>query len=486
MINTKQNLKLASDGWDSAMPTFLKYLKIPNKSPAFDKDWRKTRHIDEAARLLLTWVKARKIKGLKSEVIRIGGRTPLIYVEVLASGTSKETVLLYGHMDKQPECTGWLPGLSAWKPVFRGDKLYARGAADDGYSTFAALMAIENLQAQGLPHARIVVLIEAGEESGSPDLEFYVKKLAKRIGTLSLVVCLDSGAGDYKRLWLTNSLRGLVGGTLRVSLLKEGVHSGAGTGIAASSFRIARMLISRIEDERTGAIKLKSFNPAISANVKREVARSARLVGDIKGKLPFLLGVEALSKNQSELLLAGTWKPTLAVTGADGFPAVADAGNVLRKETALKLSLRLPPNGNAIQAMNELKKVLLVNPPYKAKVSFENIDFADGWSAPELAPWLTKSVREVSHQYFGNDFAQMGEGGSIPFMAMLGKKFPKAQFVVTGVLGPESNAHGPNEFLHLPFTKKLTAGICIILNVVPVNMGLAPKNISRNLILLGK
>ena len=463
MISTKQNLKLASDGWDSAMPTCLKYLKIPNKSPAFDKDWRKTGHIDEAARLLLTWVKARKIKGLKSEVIRIGGRTPLIYVEVLASGTSKDTVLLYGHMDKQPECTGWLPGLSAWKPVFRGDKLYARGAADDGYSTFAALMAIENLQAQGLPHARIVVLIEAGEESGSPDLEFYVKKLAKRIGTLSLVVCLDSGAGDYKRLWLTNSLRGLVGGTLRVSLLKEGVHSGVGTGVAASSFRVARMLISRIEDEKTGAIKLKSFNPQIPACVKKEVERSAKIIGDIKGKLPFLSGVEALSKSAADLLLGSTWEPTLAVTGAEGFPVVADAGNVLRKETVFKLSLRLLPNGDSAKAKAELKKVLLANPPYKAKVSFEDIESADGWSAPVLAPWLASSVKKVSRDYFGGDFAQMGEGGSIPFMAMLGKKFPKAQFVVTGVLGPDSNAHGPNEFLHIPFVKKLTAGLSEIL-----------------------
>jgi len=470
MINQKQNLRLAGEAWDDAIPTFLRYLSIPNKSPAFDKDWQANGYMDKAAELLLAWVKARKIKGLKAEIVRIASRTPLLFIEIPPLGASGQalrakgdTVLLYGHMDKQPECSNWLPGLSAWKPVFRGNQLYARGAADDGYSTFAALMAIENLEAQSLAHSRCVIVIEACEESGSPDLEFYVQKLAKRIGNLSLIVCLDSGAGDYKRLWLTNSLRGLVGGTLRVSLLKEGVHSGAGTGIAASSFRIARMLISRIEDERTGAIKLKSFNPAISANVKREVARSARLVGDIKGKLPFLLGVEALSKNQSELLLAGTWKPTLAVTGADGFPAVADAGNVLRKETALKLSLRLPPDGNAIQAMNELKKVLLVNPPYKAKVSFENIDFADGWSAPELAPWLTKSVREVSHQYFGNDFAQMGEGGSIPFMAMLGKKFPKAQFVVTGVLGPKSNAHGPNEFLHIPYVKKLTAGIAQIL-----------------------
>src|SRR3989344_5795786 len=486
MINTKQNLKLASDGWDSAMPTFLKYLKIPNKSPAFDKDWRKTGHMDKAAELLLSWMKARKIKGLKAEIIRVPGKTPLLFVEIPGSTKDKDTVLLYGHMDKQPECSGWLPGLSAWKPVFRGDKLYARGAADDGYSTFAALIAIENLQAQGLPHSRCVIVIEACEESGSPDLEFYIQKLSKRIGALSLIVCLDSGAGDYKRLWLTNSLRGLVGGTLRVSLLKEGVHSGAGTGIAASSFRIARMLISRIEDERTGAIKLRSFNPTIPMSVIKEISKTAKIIGDIKSHLPFLPGVEALNKSSAELLLASTWRPTLAVTGADGFPHVADAGNVLRKETAFKLSLRLPPNVDSHRAMSELKRVLLAKPPYNAKVSFENVESADGWSVPALDPWLDKLVGTVSREYFGNPYASMGEGGSIPFMAMLGKKFPKAQFVVTGVLGPESNAHGPNEFLHLPFTKKLTAGICIILNVVPVNMGLAPKNISRNLILLGK
>lgn len=471
MINTKQNLRLANEAWDGAIPTFLRYLSIPNKSPGFDKDWQRNGYMDKAAELLLAWTKARKIKGLKAEIVLEGNRTPLLFVEVPASmgsgqgpvGKISETVLLYGHMDKQPECTGWLPGLSAWKPIFRGDKLYARGAADDGYSTFTALLAIENLQAQGLEHARCVIVIEASEESGSPDLEFYIQKLSKRIGQLSLIVCLDSGAGDYKRMWLTNSLRGLVGGTLRVSLLKEGVHSGAGTGIAASSFRVARMLISRIEDERTGAIKLKAFNPTIPTSVKREVAKSAKLLSRLASKLPFLPDVQALSKNDAELLLASTWRPTLAVTGADGFPTISDAGNVLRKETLLKLSLRLPPNGDSQKAMSELKKVLLDKPPYNAKVSFEDIESADGWSAPELAPWLASSVQNVSKSYFGNDFASMGEGGSIPFMAMLGKKFPKAQFVVTGVLGPESSAHGPNEFLHVPFAKKLTAGIAQIL-----------------------
>ncbi len=448
------------------MPTFLRFLQIPNKSQAFDAKWQESGHMERAAKLLLDWVSKRNIKGLKAEIVRLPGCSPTLFVEVSQFGEgkkSKGTVLLYGHMDKQPEGPGWAKDLNPWQPVFRGGKLYARGAADDGYSTFAALLAIENLQAQNLAHSRCVVLIEAGEESGSPDLEKYVAKLAKRIGDLSLIVCLDSGAGDYKRLWLTNSLRGLVGGTLRVSLLREGVHSGAGTGIAASSFRVAKMLISRIEDEQTGRIKLKSFNPAIPASIKKEVANSAKLIGDIKGKLPFLSGVQALSKSSAELLLASTWQSTLAVTGADGFPAVADAGNVLRRETALKLSLRLPPHADANKALVELKKVLLARPPYNAKVSFEDIESATGWVAPELAPWLRTSVEGASRAYFGNEFARMGEGGSIPFMAMLGKRFPKAQFMVTGLLGPQSNAHGPNEFLNVPYAKRLTATISQVL-----------------------
>lgn len=449
--------------WDrSIVPAISDYIKIPNLSPAFDPQWMEHGHMDQAVELIANWCKAQDVPGLKLEVIRAERRTPLIFMEV--PGDSADTVMLYGHLDKQPPMTGWSEGLGAFTPVLRGQRLFGRGGADDGYAAFAAITALKALQELKAKRSRCVVLIEACEESGSDDLPYYVEKLADRIGTPSLVVCLDSGCGDYEHLWCTTSLRGLVIGRLSVELLTEGVHSGEGSGVIASSFRVARQLLSRLENELTGEILPKELHAEISPQRRKQAEAVTAVLGqDMVRKLPLQPGVKPVAGELTELLLNKTWRPALSITGVDGIPAIAIGGNVLRPLTALKLSLRLPPSVDAERAAKLVKQLLEKDPPYGAKVRFELEGPGSGWAAPDLAPWLEKAIDAASRAHFGKPACYMGEGGSIPFMGMLGRKFPRAQFLVTGVLGPQSNAHGPNEFLDIPTGKKVTACIAQVL-----------------------
>jgi acetylornithine deacetylase/succinyl-diaminopimelate desuccinylase-like protein len=455
--------------WDtSIIPTLSHYITIPNKSPMFDSDWEKNGYMDEAMALMTAWCQNHAPKDMKLELLRSPGRTPLIYIEIPETGDKKEkdtTVLFYGHMDKQPEMTGWNPGLEPWKPVMSGDKLYGRGGADDGYAIFSALTAILALQEQNIPHARCVIIIEASEESGSNDLPFYLDLLDSRIGIPSLIICLDSGAGNYEQMWITTSLRGNFSGSLNASLLNEGIHSGHGSGVVSDSFRVLKHLISQIEDEVTGEILLKSLQSNIPQDRIEQAKYCAEVLGDeIITSLPLQEGVVTVSSDLEELVLNKTWRAALSVTGVAGLPELASAGNVSRPFTALKLSMRTPPNCDAEKAVEEMVELFAKNVLYNAKISYQpDSKASSGWNAPPTESWLENACKDASTLFFGKPAVWVGEGGSIPFIGMMGKKFPDSQFVITGVLGPASNAHGPNEFLHIPTAKKLTACIAMIL-----------------------
>jgi acetylornithine deacetylase/succinyl-diaminopimelate desuccinylase-like protein len=462
-LDTDRTRAFVQRVWDQdIVPALTEYIRIPAKSPMYDAQWAEHGHIDRAVGLITDWARRRKVEGLKIEVVRLEGRTPLILME--APGAGGETVLLYGHCDKQPEMVGWAADGGPWLPVRRGDRLYGRGAGDDGYAAFAALAAIEALQAQGVAHARCVVLIEGSEESGSPDLPAYVEKLADRIRP-DLVVCLDSGCGDYDHLWATTSLRGVLSGTLTVEVLQEGVHSGSASGIVPSSFRILRHLLGRLEDERTGEILVRECHVEIPPHRLAEVRAVAPVLGEeIWRRFPFTPGMRPVTSDPVEALLNNTWRPALAVTGVDGMPALADAGNVLRPKTSVKLSLRLPPTADGALVARRVKEVLEAEPPYGARVTFSTGERpGDGWDAPAMAGWLRESVARASSAHFGKPAMFDGLGGSIPFMSMLGERFPAAQFLVTGVMGPGSNAHGPNEFIDLPTGVKVTACVAQVL-----------------------
>lgn len=453
--------------WDAQIvPQLVDYIKIPNKSPMFDPDWVQNGHMDRAVAQLEAWAKAQPVAGMLVDVVRLEGRTPLIFLDIPAAngGRNDDCVLLYGHLDKQPEMTGWDDGKGPWEPVLEGDRLYGRGGADDGYAIFGSLAALMALQAQGVAHARCVVLIEACEESGSYDLPYYVDHLAARIGRPSLVVCLDSGCGNYEQLWCTTSLRGMAGGNLTVEVLSEGVHSGDASGIVPSSFRVARDLLSRIEDEDSGRILVEGLHVDIPAERRAQAAKVAEVLGtEVYDKFPFLPGMIPMHADLTELVLNRTWRPALSITGMDGVPPLASAGNVLRPYTALKLSLRLPPTLDGKTGGALLTEVLLKDPPYGAKVSLKLEKASTGWNAPAMASWLAEAVERSSQEFFGKPAMYMGEGGTIPFMGMLGEKFPGAQFMITGVLGPHSNAHGPNEFLHIPMGKAVTACVARVI-----------------------
>ena len=456
-------ISLTDEEWEkSIIPELVEYIRVPNKSPAFDPDWQSNGFMEQVVDQFVAWSQHQNIEGMELDVIRLPKRTPLIFIDI--PGDTENTVLLYGHLDKQPEMMGWNEGFGPWKPVLKENKLYGRGGADDGYALFASLLAIKILHKQKIPHARCVVIIEACEESGSYDLPFYIDHLKDRLGKPELVICLDSGCGNYEQLWSTTSLRGLVGGELKVEVLDEGIHSGDISGIIPSSFRILRQLLDRIEDPVSGQILLKECYVDIP-NKRIEQAKHAASVlnENVFRRFPIKGNVRPVSDDLVELILNRSWRPTLSYLGASGLPEINDAGNVLRPFTSIKLSMRLPPTCSAKHVSKKLKELLLNDPPNGAKISFE-IDWSvDGWMAPEISPWLEKALDEASENYFNKPSVHIGEGWSIPFMGMLGEKFPEAQFLITGVLGPGSNAHGPNEFLHIPAAKKITCCVAEII-----------------------
>ena len=453
-----------SNTWDnSIIPQLIEYIKIPNKSVHYDTNWKANGYMDQAMALLVNWCQQRPIQGMKLEVVQLPGRTPLLFIEI--PGTIEETILLYGHMDKQPEMVGWDEDLGPWKPVLKGNKLYGRGGADDGYAVFASLTVVAALQRYQIPHARCVIIIEGSEESGSVDLPAYLEHLKDRIRNPSLVICLDSGCANYNQLWCTTSLRGLVGGELKIEVLKNGIHSGSGSGIVPSPFSILRQLLDRIEESSTGTVILDELKVSIPDQHKEQAKKTAQALGNeaIQEMMPFLPGVEPVTSDVTELLLNRTWRPQLSVTGLDGLPATTNAGNVSIPFLRVILSVRLPPTVDAKKASVVLKDVLERDPPYNAKISFSPEAVSIGWMAPPLSDWLAAANQAASHQFFGNPAAYFGEGGTIPFMGMLGKMFPNAQFVITGLLGPKSNAHGPNEFLDISTGKKLTACVASVM-----------------------
>ena len=447
---------------EKILPALSEYIRIPVLSRAFDPDWETNGHTDRALALVGDWLEENVPPEASVRVGKIPGRTPVLLIEI--PGDADRTVLMYGHLDKQPEMSGWRPGLSAWTPVREGDRLYGRGGADDGYAVFASVAALRAVEEQNLRHARVVILIEFSEESGSPDLPAYMKDFSSVIGTPDLIVALDSGVASYERIWSTTSLRGVVGCALKVEVLREGVHSGDGSGIVPSSFRIARQLLSRLEDETTGVVRPEGLRVPIPEGRLEEARAAAAALGEeIHSVFPWVSGMRPLSADPVELLLNRTWRPQLEITGQEGIPRLGDAGNVLRPFTTLKLSMRIPPTLSASRAQEILLETLSREPPYGARVSSELDEPAGGWDAPALAPWLREALDENSQALFGEKAMHLGDGGSIPFIGTLGRTFPDAQFFITGVLGPESNAHGPNEFLEIGYAKKLTAAVASVL-----------------------
>src|SRR3990167_4597000 len=484
-LQPAQALESVSRVWDERIvPQLTDYIRIPAKSPMFESGWADLGYLDTVVRNAAAWVEAQQVAGLTAEVVRLPGRTPVLFFEIAATRpASSQTVLMYGHLDKQPEFSGWRADLGPWTPHYEDGKLYGRGAADDVYAVYASIAAVQELQRQGVPHPRIVGLIETSEESGSRDLLHYIDALKARLGDVALVVCLDSGAGNYDQLWLTTSLRGMASGTLKVEILTEGIHSGDASGLVPSSFRIMRQVLDRLEDSATGRLLPARFHCEVPPERLAQARATAAILGeevykrfpwahhDCGGSSVFALPT---TTDPVEALLNRTWRPTLSVTGADGFPTLQNAGNVLRPYTAFKLSLRLPPLVDAASCVQEMKSLLEDNAPYQAKVTWESASGANGWNAPETAPWFAQALDAASQAHFGAPCGFIGQGGTIPLMNKLSEGFPTAQMLECGVRGPKSNANGPHEFLHVPYAKKLTAAVAQVIAGMAESSGTTP------------
>ena len=446
-----------------ALDTLIEFGNIPCLSPMFDEHWEESGHIEAAIQLLADWARQRSIADAHVEIHRLPERTPVLTVTVPATSATTGTCVLYGHLDKQPPLGDWSEGLDPYVPVRRGDRLYGRGLADDGYSVFAALLALESLEAAGRAHARCVVLIEASEESASSDLEAHLDALTDHLGQVELMICLDSGALTYDRLWVTSSLRGNVNVRVKVDVVPRALHSGLASGVVPSSFRVLRQLLDRVEDAETGKVLL----PELFTDIPDEHVEAARALteefGDVAAEgLEVLDGVRLMGKSSVKRQLRRTWRPALSIIGMGGIPEPEIAGNVLRTSTTAVLSMRLPPTVPSDVAADAMVDVLSADPPEGAHVSVTVDSRGDGWVAAARAPWLASALVAASRDAFGRDPGFIGEGGSIPFLAELGRRYPGCQFVATGLIGPDANAHGIDEMLHLPTFVGVTNAVATI------------------------
>jgi len=459
-MDYEKTLKDAKKDFDeNILPGLQDFVRIDNLSPDFDPEWETNMKAENAGNHLINWAMKQGVKGMKAELVKEKGRTHLVFIEIESQGIDK-TVLLYGHYDKQPPLGEWDEGLAPTKPVIKNGLLYGRGASDDGYALFAIVESVKLIQLQNKKHGRILITIESGEESGSPDLVYYLKKLSDRIKEPDLMICMDSGCKDYSTLWMTTSLRGVCAVECEVECLQESVHSGTGSGIAPDSFTVLRQLFDRLDDAKTSKVlaPLHVEIPPYRLEDAQKLADYAKekAVTDLVKLLP---NVKPLTEDYKEIILNNTWRPTVVVTGMTGFPAAEGAGNVLRAKTKAKISIRLPPTFDHKESEKIIADILTKDPPYNSKITVKIINSGNGWAAKDLHPALKKSFSASSQFLFGRDYFNCGEGGSIPFISELAELFPKCEILVTGVLGPGSNAHCLNECLNLDYTTKMIVAL---------------------------
>ncbi len=456
----QKTLEEAKKDFDNEiLPALEEFVRIDNLSPSFDPNWETNGKAEKAGMHLINWAKSQGIKGLKAELYKEPGKTHMVFIEIESQGIDK-TILLYGHFDKQPALGEWAEGLYPNKPVLKDGLLYGRGASDDGYALFAFIESIKLIQNQNLKHGKIIITLESGEESGSADLVPLLISLKDRIGNPDLMVCMDSGCKDYSSFWLTTSLRGAANFELEIQCLKEDVHSGEGSGVAPDSFTILRMLLDRLEDSKTSKVIVP-----INVEIPKYRIEDAKKLGDylkektVNDLIKLEDGVKPLSEDYQEAILNNTWRPSITIIGLTGLPKAEGASNVLRKNLKATISIRLPPTLNCKDAEKVVIDTLTKNPPYNAKITAKCLVSMNGWAAKDMNPCLKKSFAESSKFLFGKDYYNCGEGGSIPFVSQLGELYPKCEILVTGVLGPNSNAHCTNECLNIDYTIKMIVAL---------------------------
>lgn len=458
-----------ADAWKGDTLEALKdFIRIPAKSRAFDSDWEKNGFLMKALEGAAAWGRKHFPNGV-FEIEHAPGVTPALFVDIPAThGHTGRSAFFYGHFDKQPETVGWDENKGPWTPIVENGRLYGRGTSDDGYSFYAALTAVKALEKADIAHPRIVGIFETDEESGSRDLPYYLQTLAPRIGSPAFLGILDLSLCDYSRIWLTQSLRGVVSFKLTVQVLSSPVHSGICSGLVPSSFAVMRELLDRLEDAKTGRVKLESFWSTMPQRHEKALACEAKLLGDKTwASFPYAGSAQPRTTEPLEAIRRTAWMPSLSILGADGLPSCSQASALLRPSTSLLLSFRIPPYVDAQAALAEAEAVLLANPPSNAVITLTDKRAESGFDSPELAPWLQKAVDGASTALFGASSERIFEGATIGTMGAFRKNFPNSPFLNTGVLGTEEHAHAPNESLHLAYVEKLTEALAGIVAAVP-------------------
>lgn len=407
--------------------------------------------------------------------------TPILLIQI--PGTAPEgsgSVLMYGHWDKQAiaDVKAWNEPKGSMKtgpfqPNIANGRLYGRGTADDGYALFFSIAAIQALRANGIPYPTVNFILDFDEEGGSVNLERYLEKFSFKIGTPDLCITLDSGAGDYNRIWNTTTERGIVTGTLTVKVLTDSVHSGDGSGIIPNPQRIMRHLLSRLEDPVTGKILPSEFQVEVPATYLADVFSQATNIvpSTIKG-FPWFGYATTAASNPVELILNRIWRAGLAVTGVDGLPSTAAANNVVVGSVSYQLSLRLPPPLRIDEVQRQLKDLFEKDPPYGATVTYdyEGAPAANGWMSPPQPRWLSEAIDQASQVLFQQPSAPLGDGGTQPVLAILKEKFKETLFFASGVAGPGNNEHAANENLNIKYAEQLSACEAYVLSQLPANV----------------
>ena len=469
-LDLGQLMDRSEEIWEgSILPSLSDFIEIKALSPLFEPDWAEMGELDATIDLFCEWLDAQGIAGMSYEKHRIGELSPVLIVTI--EGTGPGEVIFYSHLDKQPSKPElWSEGLHPLKAVRRDPWLYGRGSVDDGYGGYLCATSVRLLQEAEVPHPRCTMIIETCEESGSFDLPPYLDALTEQLGNPDMVVVLDSGGPDYDHIWMTEALRGLVSGTLSVKVSHEGIHSGNSGGSIPSSFRIQRILLDRVEDSSSGKVLIPEMHVDIPGQIREKAMALREIVGDsIWEQFPTVDTLRQASETTEDMIVAMNWEPTLSIIGADGIPSVQDAGNVLRTNTDLKLSFRIPPGVDSESAIARAKAILEEDPPYGAEVTFTPDSCADGFHAPPLDGPISEAIQEASMELTGLPPLATWTGGTIPFMAMMQGKYPEAMFLCTGTSGPGNNAHGPDEKLHIPSSKRLTVALSATIAAISEN-----------------
>ena len=455
----------------NTLPNLMNFIRIPNLSPLYDDDWNTNGLLLKAANLIISFAKSLELKNAEINLLQDKGYTPLIFIDIPASRINDtRTILFYAHYDKQPHGEGWDEDKSPINPVIIDGHLYGRGSADDGYALFSILTAIKTCQDYNCPMPRICCIFEGAEESTDAHLTYYFNKLMPVLGNNIIVfIPLDSGCSDYNHLWITNSLRGFCDFEINIETLENECHYGPeASGIIAENMFLIRKIFDGILDSTNGEVKLKEFHvDKIPEIIDEQMNKEIEVVGDdfIKN-IPLYEGVSPLSTDVRQLMINSRWKPTCNILGIDNCPKISDNGFGINPTMKVRMSMRIPPGIDINKAIESFKTALSENTYFGAKVSLASYDFGEGAVFANMSNKCKTILNKASLEFFENEGLFMGGAGSIPFITYFQSKYPKSDIICTGILGNDSNEHGPNENLNIDAAKKLICVFCYFLSEI--------------------